>query len=102
MTIDEVKKQLTEVLQNPEGIDGLVEGLTADYAALDAATAKIAEQEAELAKNNVTIAKLAASHVSTKPVAEVKEEPEKTPQEVFNELFDERFGLNKEVKDGSK
>lgn len=98
MTFDEFKTGLAGVIEKPENLEEFTKNVEADYTLFDQAAEKIKEQAAEIEKKDTTIQTYVNNALLSQKAPEVETEPEKTPQEKFNEMFDERFGLNKETK----
>lgn len=96
MTIDEVKTRLADVIEHPENAEAFITDIGSDYDLLEASKAKIAEQADTISNDKKTIQAYVNSTLLTEKSEDVPNpEEEKTPQEVFNELFDKRFVYNK-------
>lgn len=97
MTFDEFKEDLAGVIEKPETLEEFTKKVEEDYNLLDQARNKITEQEEQIKEKDKTISTYVNNILlSKKADSPEPEEPEKTPQERFNEMFDERFGLNKD------
>lgn len=99
MTYDEYNKAITDMINNPDklGENGasLLEKIKIDDANRAEAQKTIEEQKKTIADLNNKIFMAATGNTPAQT-----EEQEKTPREIFNELFDARF-YPKEKKDGT-
>ena len=94
MTKDELKTRLADVLEHPDNADALIKDLNGDLDLLEASKTKIAEQNKTIEEYQAKEKADAINALLTEPSKETpkeEEQPEKTPQEEFKELFDERY-----------
>lgn len=107
MTKDELKTRLADVLEHPDNADSLIKDLDGDLDLLEASKAKIAEQTKTIEEYQAKEKADAINSLLTAPSEETpkEEEQEKTPQEEFKELFNERYYSDdekgKELRHGS-
>ena len=108
MTKDELKTRLADVLEHPDNVDALVKDLGSDLDLLEASKTKIAEQNKTIEEYQAKEKQDAINSLLTAPSKETpkeEEQPKKTPQEEFRELFNERYygedEKGKELRHGS-